>query len=394
MNSRSVSSDHKRKDFLLSTAYRYIGLIGSFSLAAMLAATILPVAVVLNPFFHIMMWLSACIAMVIYILRASVKQRNATKAEFLFNRGFYEALLGGTLGVAVAAELITSAAIAPGAVLFAATTMVMIFTSLLAYVSVSRMIKSSQELEREISVGQKIGSLVLFLGFLIGLPVVGLLVVSGVAGVSLFPFLSQILLTGLGSLILMGNMYTILYKQEVVIFGANYEKHRVKNSPMECALLLFLNTVDVFIVLLRAFVYLSKSKEKKDKMKFNFRGLINTIIGTACIAGVFYLLYAAFKGTLSDSFDQSVSPGQSRSSVDTPVPAPRAEQSESRAPEQRREASRENILASEGVNSLNPEMAKSLMQEEWITPVPGHPLVNRGVFRQGICPFATLLKLD
>ena len=106
----------KERAFLASVAYRYMGLIVAFTLSALIAASFLPYAVVLNPIFQMLMWVAAIVSIFIYVARSMKEQTRASKDKFLHEKGFYELLVGGTLGLAVAAELIISAAVAPGAI--------------------------------------------------------------------------------------------------------------------------------------------------------------------------------------------------------------------------------------------------------------------------------------
>ena len=290
------------KIFLASVAYRYMGMVVAFALSAFIAASFLPYAVVLNPIFQLCMWVAAVLSIFVYVMRSVQERTRATKDRFLQEKGFYEILVGGTVGLAVAAELIISAAVAPGAILFAATTVIALFTSMVAYVAVNKMLLSSRELGHEVSATQKAGSGLLFLGFIFGLPVVALLIVSGIAGVSLLPFLLEITLAGVFGLMLLGNVYTVLHKQEVVIWGRR-QSITVEDNPMYCAILLFTNTLDLFRALVQAYMHLSNSRKDSDKVKISWKDVLNTLLGVTIVVGVFYLIYRAFQGTLSEPFD-------------------------------------------------------------------------------------------
>jgi hypothetical protein len=305
-----------KKVFLVSVAYRYVGMVLAFALSVLIASSFLPYAVVLNPIFQMLMWVAAIVSIFIYVARSMKEQTRASKDKFLHEKGFYELLVGGTLGLALAGELIISAAIAPGAILFAATTVVALFTSILAYVAINKMLLPSHDLEREISATQKAGSGLLFLTFIVGLPVVALLVVSGIAGVSLFPFLLEITLAGVFGLMLLGNIYTVLHKQEVVILGSRYQDVTVKNNPMYCAIMLFANTIDLFRALVQAYMHLNNSTKDSDKVKISWKDVINTLLGVSIVVGVFYLICRAFQGTFSEPFDTSEHRNTTRESQD------------------------------------------------------------------------------
>lgn len=273
-----------------SIGLRYVTLIISASLAALLSLTLLPYAVIFSPLFQILSAVVFLVALVLYCFRGHVAQGRANSNDFIKNFGMHEITLGMTLGVMLSAELVLISVIAPHALMYAFMTTLMVFVSLGVFTAITR-IKKTNEAGEEVARVQGVGAVVLLLALIGGFVIGGGFVLFGVTGVSILPYIAEMCLAGFAALALLGNIFQIMSGQEDVnLLGGKLDL----NSPMISALVVFMNTADLFLSLARAIMFREKSKQSGDKVSPT--AARNFIIGGACIAGMFGLIYAVYKG--------------------------------------------------------------------------------------------------
>lgn len=281
-----------------SIGLRYITLIVSSSIAAVLSLTVLPYAVVFSPLFQILSAAVFLVALVLYCVRGTVAQRRANSDDFIKNLGMHEVLLGITLGVMLSAELTLISVIAPYALMYAFMTTLMVFVSLGVFAAITR-IKRKNDAGDEVARVQGVGAVVLLLALIGGFVIGGGFVLFGITGVSILPYIAEMCLAGFAALALLGNIFQVISgREDVNLLGGKLDLE----SPMLSALVVFMNTADLFVSLARAFMFKEKSKQSRDRVKPETAR--NFVIGGACIAGMCGLIYAVYKG--DDILDSGV----------------------------------------------------------------------------------------
>lgn len=288
------------KKFFESVVLRYVTLLGSFGLGVFVAIVFLPQAVLFNGLFNIALNLLAVAALFLYVVQSFAKGSWADKQDFFLQSGMPELAAGFSLGAATAAQILALELLAPGAIMFAATTVIAIFSAAITYVILDRAIYGNTLVK---GINRKApGILLTFLAAGMFFGVFSML--TGITGTAIIPFVAEIFVAGCLSLTLLNDIHSVIHNQcvKVLVIREGFfiwetKELTVNDNPAYCALLLFIRTIDLLITLAQLFVYASKLKEKDVDTSKLFTKIVETVVGCAFLFGMFWVIKSAFEGT-------------------------------------------------------------------------------------------------
>ena len=207
-----------------------------------------------------------------------------------------EIILCGVVGIASAASILAAEWLAPGAVIFAATTVFAVVSSALIYALVDRLFYG----ENIKSVNRTVpGVLLSFLA--IGTFVGIFTFMSGITGLAVFPFVFEIFIMGMLSLGLLNDINTIITEQKVYCLSFDTWEFKTKvvsenDNPAWSALVLFSKTVDLFLAAVKVCVYMQRLRDGAEDSSQICKNILNTLLGCTILFGMFYVVKSAFSG--------------------------------------------------------------------------------------------------